>query len=307
MVAIKNIWKFWGSSTLTVFILLAVVLDFEIGFFFFRSHPSVFSPLDRLMLFEWLRTYGLESITVTWWFFVLLFLLFILTLNTVVCTVDSVAALIKRREKFSGSRAFVLKFAPHVMHVAFVLLLLGHFTSYAAGFNLFNNILKQGIVMKVPYSDLQLSLENLKVKFYKSEDAPLPDFAGKARDVVADILIIDPANDNFKHGVKKKISINMPAFYQGISFHLKNFYPQNETNKGVPYVNLIIRKDPGIRIMAGGIILFTIGLVMYLFQTTHFNLRKKRIKGTSHDCSNATVSAESAERVKNLQEKEKDL
>lgn len=256
MVAIKNIWKFFGSSTLTVFILLAVVLDFEIGFFFFRSHPSVFASLDRLMLFEWLRTYGLESITVTWWFFVLLFLLFILTLNTVVCTVDSVVTLIKRREKFSGTLTFLLKFAPHVMHVAFVLLLSGHLTCYAAGFNLFNNILRQGIVMSVPHSYLQLSLEKLKVEFYKNEDAPLPDFAGKARDVVADVLIIDPANDNFQHGVKKKISINRPAFYQGISFHLKDFYPQNESNKGVPYVNLIIRKDPGIRILAGGTILF---------------------------------------------------
>ena len=307
MVAIKNIWNFFGSSTLTVVILLAVVLDFEIGFFFFRSHPSVFAPLDRLMLFEWLRTYGFESIMVTWWFFVLLFLLFILTLNTVVCTVDSVIVLIKRRGKFSTTRAFVLKFAPHVMHVAFVLILLGHFTSYAAGFNLFNNILRQGIIMRVQHSDLQLSLENLNVKFYKSKDAPLPDFAGKARDVVADVLIIDPANDNFKHGVKKKISINRPAFYQGISFHLKDFYPQNETNKGVPYVNLIIRKNPGIRIMAVGTILFTIGLFMYLFQTTQLNLRRKRIKGTSHDCSSATVRAESADRVKSLREKEKDL
>ena len=265
MVAIKNIWKFFGSSILTVFILLAVVLDFEIGFFLFRSHPSVFSPLDRLMLFEWLRTYGLESITVTWWFFVLLFLLFILTLNTVVCTVDSVVVLIKRRGKFSTTHAFVLKFAPHVMHVAFVLLLLGHLTSYVAGFNLFNNILRQGIVMRVPHSDLQLSLEKLKVEFYKSEDAPIPDLAGKARDVIVDVLIIDPANDNFKHAIKKKISINRPAFYQGISFHLKDFYPRNESNKGVPYVNLIIRKDPGIRILALGTILFTIGLFMYLF------------------------------------------
>ena len=276
MVAVKNIWKFFGSSTLTVFILLAVVLDFEIGFFLFRSHPSVFSPLDRLMLFEWLRTYGLESITVTWWFFVLLFLLFILTLNTVVCTIDRVIALIKIRGKFSSIPVFLLKFAPHVMHVAFVLLLLGHFTSYTAGFNLFNNILRQGIVMRVPHSDLQLSLEKLKVEFYKNEDVFIPDLAGKARDVVADILIIDPANDNFKHGIKKKISINRPAFYQGVSFHLKDFYPRNESNKSVPYVNLIIRKDPGIRILAWGTILFTIGLVMYLFQTTHLNVRKKR-------------------------------
>ena len=276
MVAVKNIWKFFGSSTLTVFILLAVVLDFEIGFFLFRSHPSVFSPLDRLMLFEWLRTYGLESIRVTWWFFALLFLLFILTLNTLVCTIDSVVALVKRRGKFSSTPAFLLKFAPHVMHVAFVLLLLGHLTSYTAGFNLFNNILRQGIVMRVPHSDLQLSLEKLKVEFYKSEDVFIPDLAGKARDVVADVLIVDPANDNFKHGIKKKISINRPAFYQGISFHLKDFYPRNESNKRVPYVNLIIRKDPGIRILAWGTILFTIGLVMYLFQATHLNVRKKR-------------------------------
>ncbi len=285
MVAIKNIWNLFGSPTLTVFILLAIVVDLEIGFFLFRSFPSVFSPLDRLMLFEWLRTYGIESITVTWWFFVLLFLLVVLAANTVVCTTDQVIALIKRRKRFSDIRAFLLKFAPHVMHIAFVLLLLGHLTSYVAGFNLFNNILRQGIVMQIPHSDLRLSLETLKVTFYKSEDAPLPDLAGKARDVVADVLIVDPASDNFKHEVKKKISINRPAFYRGISFHLKDFYPQNDANKGVPYVNLIIRKDPGIRILAGGTILFTIGLFMYLFQTTQLNLKRKRIKGTFHDCS----------------------
>lgn len=126
MVAIKNIWNLFGSPTLTVFILLAIVVDLEIGFFLFRSFPSVFSPLDRLMLFEWLRTYGIESITVTWWFFVLLFLLVVLAANTVVCTTDQVIALIKRRKRFSDIRAFLLKFAPHLMHIAFVLLLLGH-------------------------------------------------------------------------------------------------------------------------------------------------------------------------------------
>ena len=293
MVAVKNIWKFFGSSTLTVFILLAIVADFEIGFFLFRSFPSVFSPLDRLMLFEWLRTYGFESIQVTWWFFVLIFLLVVLAANTVVCTTDRVVALIKRRKRFPSTRAFLLKLAPHVMHVAFVLLLLGHFTSYTAGFNSFNNILRQGIVIRVPHSDLQLSLEKLKVEFYKSEDAPIPDLAGKARDVVVDVLIIDPANNNFKHGIKKKISINRPAFYQGVSFHLKDFYPRNESNKSVPYVNLIIRKDPGIRILAWGTILFTIGLFMYLF-SVYRQVGSRRLK-------------DRGQRTRAVAKKEKDL
>ena len=83
MRALKAIWNFFGRADLTLYVLLALVADLCAGFFHFRAEPQIFGPLDRLMLLDWIETYGRFHLSETWWFFVFMVLMLLLVLNTV--------------------------------------------------------------------------------------------------------------------------------------------------------------------------------------------------------------------------------
>ena len=260
VVGIKNIWDFFGNLTLSVWILLSVAFDAVIGSAIIQVYRPVFSPLNYLMLPDWIVNYGFKHLSVTWWVFVFLLLLFLLGINIFVCTTNRVAALVKERSSF-------LRFAPHIMHYAFILLLLGHLSSYLVGFNSHDNIIKEGEVISVPHSDLRIKLEDLRIEYEKERPVALKVgneislIKGGPRKVSATLVFIKP-----DQSVETRvIAVPRPTWYQGLSFHIKDFYPKKGGLSERPYLNLIIRKDPGLRILIIGAAVFVLGLLPYLF------------------------------------------
>jgi len=268
---IKNIWDFFGNLTLSVWILPAVAFDAVIGSAIIQIHRPIFSSLNQIMLPDWIINYGLKNLFITWWVFVFLFLLFLLGINIFVCTTNRVAALIKERSSF-------LKFAPHIMHYAFILLLLGHLSSYLVGFNSYDNPIKEGEVIPVPHSNLRIKLEDLKIEYEKKEPAALKEgnkislMKGGAKKVSATLSFMKS-----DQGIEKReTGILRPIRYQGISFHIRDFYPKKEGLTGTPCLNLIIRKDPGLRILIAGAVVFMLGFLMYLHLSFPRRLRREQ-------------------------------
>ena len=254
---IKNAWEFSGSRSLSAWLLFGIAIVISIGSVIMRHHQPVFYSLGRVLLPEWIGTYGVENLSITWWLFLSLLLFFFLAVNTFVCTTNRVIGLL---EKFTSlhKSTFFLKFSPHIMHIGFILLLVGHLISHTIGVNLTNNIIQKNGTISVCLSDLKVGLKDLKVEFEKG--TLFKSLEGSPKNISASLSFIGP-----KCIKDKVISINRPVWFNGLSFHMDDFYPKSKFSKRTPYISLIIKKDPGIKLQLTGVALFAFGLFIYIF------------------------------------------
>jgi cytochrome c biogenesis protein ResB len=267
--ALRKIWSAMGSVHLTFALLVMLVADLGGGFFSLRFHTDLFVPLNELGLQEWITTYGLGYLRHTAWFLILLVLLFLLAANTFVCTTTRIVVLLRYRSSFTSPVRFFLKFSPHVMHYALLVILLGYLSSYLFAVNSTNNILIPGKSIQVPDSDLYVKLESVDIQFYKGNRL---DFLQKrAINPEAMLVLMN------EHQVqRKRISIIKPVWFEDFSIHLKDFAPKTKGSLNrKPYVNLIIKRDPGIKFYFTGTVLFIVGLFMYLYQWYFLQTHKK--------------------------------
>ena len=94
---LTKLWDFSGSVTITVILLLLLFVDLLAGFFIIDSKTVIFSQLNEISILDWAMTYGITNLGLTFWFFLLLILLFFLSINTFVCTTTRVTQLFKKR------------------------------------------------------------------------------------------------------------------------------------------------------------------------------------------------------------------
>ncbi|MGD9506580.1 MAG: hypothetical protein AB7W37_16865 [Syntrophobacteraceae bacterium] len=259
---ITKIWKALGNIDLAVAILLAMAADLTWGFFALRFSSNPFRPLNDLGLWEWAQTYGRANLGETLWFFMLLALLFLLAVNTFVCTTIRVDALLRRRATSMPAVRFALKLAPHVMHYAVILMLLGALSSYLFTETTPNNILTVGANARIRPTDYSMRLEGIDLAF--REARPWNSRRGsRAVDANVRLALLDANGGLVREGT---LSLNHPLWFKGCSIHLKDFDPQTKGGGmgGKPHVNLIVRKDPGIRLYLAGTFFFVAGLSMYV-------------------------------------------
>lgn len=254
---IRRSWRFLGDVRLSLWLIYALFADILVGSMIMKRYPELFYPLQDRFLQQWLLSYGESNIYLTWWFFVALLLLFSLALTTTVCSTDRAVAVIAgfRGDDIRGS---FLKLAPTVVHVGFLLLLAGQLVSHTLGVNSHGNIMTVGGAVRLPGSGIKIVLQDMKVGFF-GQDSRFLGMAGKVRDCSGTLAVVDQGGIH-----ERRISINRPVRYRGWSFFIEDFYPKSKGLKKPPFINMVIRKDPGIKLMAAGAIVFGLGLVMYL-------------------------------------------
>lgn len=254
---IRASWQFLGDIRLSLWLIYALFADILAGSMIMRRYPELFYPLKDQFLQQWLLSYGERNMQLTWWFFVALLLLSSLALTTTVCGTDKAIATIAR---FRGDDIWgsFLKLSPTVVHIGFLLLLAGQLVSHTLGVNSHGNILAVGGAVEVPGSGIRIVLQDMKVGFF-GQGTRFLGMAGKVRDCAGTIAVVDSGGIH-----ERRISINRPAWYKGWSFFIEDFYPKTRGVKKPPYINLVIRKDSGIKLMAAGAVVFGLGLVMYL-------------------------------------------
>jgi len=268
MKTLQRLVAFWGGAALAVWTLLGLVVVLGAGYFLFEARPLVFEPLNRLLLWDWIVTYGWGNLGVTWWFFAFLLLLALLVLNTAVCTWQKVAAL--ARGGGQGPRLdWWLRFSPHVMHAAFIVILASHLFTYVFGLNAQNNVVWVGKEAAVPGADWRIGLEGIENTMYDGDR--LAFYRGRAIAQEIKLKLIEPDGQV----ISKTLAINSPVWHDGYSIHLKNYYPKaKKSMPGRPYANLIIRRDPGVKTFFFGTALFAVGLLAYLWQALRRHKRR---------------------------------
>jgi len=256
---LKKTWNLLGSVHVTVILLLLLVVDVGAGFFSLRSHTILFKPLHDLGIWEWVKTYGTANLSHTAWFFVFLIVLFLLCVNTFVCTTDKVFMLLKNRRRFPDRIRFILRFSPHIIHYALLIILLGYLASYTFTRSDSNRVLLPGKSIQISHFTGRIQLESLNIQYYEGDR--LDFFKGRAINADATLVLTDG-----NQAQTKTVSINKPVWFKGFSIHLKDFAPRTRSGmKRIHYVTLIIKKDPGVYLYFIGMFLFAVGLFMYLY------------------------------------------
>lgn len=258
--SMKKIWKALGSIRLTIMLLLMTVCDLAGGYLSLKGSEKIFRPLNDFGLIEWVNTYGRTYPGHTVWFFMLFILLFLLSVNTFVCTTDRVFLLIKNRKYFTDSPRFFLKFSAHIMHYALILILTGYLVSYLYAVTCSTMIiaLKQDVM--IPGTEIKTRLQSLSIDYYQGDR--LNFLNDRACKVKADLLLTSGSRET-----NKTIGLNSPFWFKDFSFHLDDFAPRYRSGmQRKPYISLIVKKDPGMKLYFAGTLLFLTGLIMYLCQ-----------------------------------------
>jgi hypothetical protein len=229
--------NFFVSLKTTVWTLLVLICLFFIGSYMMPIHREVFAPMNGDILFRWITGAASRNLGYTWWFFAALAALMLLTLNTLVCSIQAV------RGRWSHAD-FLLRISPQIVHLGFLFILLAHVLGAGWGYKL-SGMMQEGTYAQLP-GDRALYLKEIRVE---------TDENGYLKDWTAEAYL-------FEHNIRILVGTlgpNKPLFYDGVGIYIKSL----STEQG-PAAFLVVARDPGMIWALVGGLLFIIGSVILL-------------------------------------------
>ncbi len=242
MITTQSAWlsymkDFFLSLKTTVWTLLILVCLFFLGTYMMPMHRETFAPMNEGILFDWVRETALDFPGQTWWFFASLAGLMLLTTNTIVCSFQAIRGQWSRTD-------FLVRIAPQVIHIGFLLILLAHLLSSGWGYKL-SGMMPEGAAARLPENRV-LHLSRIEVQ---------TDSSGYMTDWTAQVAVFE--NETIvQSGV---LAPNRPVFYRGVAIYLKNL----NFERG-PAAHIMIVRDPGPVWALLGSVLFLAGSVVLL-------------------------------------------
>lgn len=225
------------SLRLAVWLLAGTLLFLFAGSMILPARPDAYAGMNDALLFDWLR--GVASNPLHFWFWAVLLLLALLTVNTVVCSLDS---LWKKR---SGAD-FWLRISPQLMHLGFLLILLAHLLSASSGFRV-SGTLARGSAGVLP-DGKRLHVSRITMDSYPG---------GMPRAWWADVEL----RYGSQPAVRGTLGPNRPLFVDGVGVYLKSV----RYGRQGPVAVLHASRDPGALWALAGACLFTAGNFILLF------------------------------------------
>lgn len=230
--------NFFLSLKTAVWLLTGLICVFFLGSYLMPAYRDVHGAMNDRLLFEWVGQVAVDHPWVTGWFFLALAALILLTINTIVCSIQAV------RGKWSRED-FLLRISPQVVHAAFLVILLAHLLGAGWGYRL-SGMLPEGASARLPENRV------LFLREIRSES----DARGYVRDWSARVTLYE----NGQRVAEGVLGPNSPLFHRGMGVYLKSFELQQS-----PAAFLLVTRDPGAVWALAGSILFMIGTVIILF------------------------------------------
>jgi len=230
---LKKVLSFFLSLRTAIGLLFALIFFLFFGSFVMPLREE-FQALHAVPLFQWLAE---SPFSITWWLWVSLAILSLLTVNTLLCSLESV---IKKR----GARQWLLILSPQVIHAGFLFILLAHLLSSYGSFKGTTAVYK-GSMLPLP-NGLTVLFDEIRADV---------DQSGYVLNWAADIRY-------FKDGVQisgDSVLPNAPSFMNGFGIYIK-------TVRFEPYPSAIIEvsREPGAPWALAGGILFLAGMTTLL-------------------------------------------
>jgi len=196
----KRVWRFFASTGLAVTLAVCICAVTGWGSIIVMRNRDFFDGLESVIFFPWLFTSGLESLSLTHWMFLLVFLVFLYAVNTTVCTADRLYNIIRKKRPLKS-------LLPHVVHVGFMVALIGHLAGSLYGFRSYGNLVTEGRAVAVPHTEsLEMRLDGLDAEF---------DARGRPKRIATTVTLIEDGREVRTRAIK----INGPLIYRGIAFY----------------------------------------------------------------------------------------
>lgn len=200
----RAVWNTLRSTYLTIIIAVLVCINTIWGSLIVVANGEYFSAVGHKMLMAWLFSsdaYG--NLSLTLWIYILFVLVTIFAINGIVCTIDK---LYKIYFKSLPWRAFV----PQVVHIGFLIAMLGHLIGATSGFKSMNNVVLEGEGAYIEKAQLTVRLDNLEQTFAPS---------GRPLSMVTDLTIEKATAGGDILKISGRISPNSPFIYKGTALY----------------------------------------------------------------------------------------
>ena len=225
-----KVYRYLVSLDLGLWLMVGVLLFMALGSFLSGGENG--SSINDLPLFLWLREVPLAA---SWWLWGTIGLLALLAVNTVLCSMESLG---KKWERGSS----LVRIAPQVMHLGFLLIMVAHLVSARGSFKQAMEV-GEGSTIGFPNGGV------VQVGRIDSTIGPMgmpTAFSAQVRTLGGD-------------GAFGSMSPNHPFFYRGFGIYLKEvgFMP-------APVALVEIHREPGAGWALAGALLFTAGNVALL-------------------------------------------
>ncbi len=195
---IRKLRLFFSSIILTVVLAALICVVSIAGSLVTIKNPGIMQYLDHRVL-----VYGLAELSgraEVYWIFVLVILIFFFAVNTVVCTIEKIASIMSRG---APKRSLI----PQVVHVGFLIALLGHLVGSVSGFKTSDNVVFRGQALPVPHTgDLSIRLDGIETR---QNPSGYRDF------LRVDVTLLRDGEE-LRRGA---ISLNHPLLYRGMAFY----------------------------------------------------------------------------------------
>ncbi len=196
----SKVWRFFSSLWLTIVLAFVICVVAALGSLLTMKYPRFYRGLDQEILFPWLADEGLKYLPLTLWIYALVFLVSLFAINTVVCTLDKVWLILR-------SKRPVQSFFPHIVHVGFLIALLGHLAGSVGGFRSPGNVVFKGGAVPVPNAPgLTVRLNEMEIK----------GSAERGVEYLRSNITLLKDGGEVKTG---DIEMNGPVIYKGMAFY----------------------------------------------------------------------------------------
>lgn len=273
---LRRAWRIFAAVETSFWLLLLVSATLACGAYAMKAWPTVFQPLNNLLLQDWYDTVGKKHWEKIWWLCLLFLLLLLLGVNTAVCTWSRLAALLARRRSYDR-RAFLLRISPSIIHLCFLAVLTGHLLSEVSGYNRLFTV-QQGQTLH-PSEELSLTVLEVHTEKYSSPEM----LAGRVKN--RSLLLHLHARDA---EARQEVRYLEPILWKGYTFHLK----MTHSEEGAPQAKLQVRQDPGLLLigLAFGVMLCFLAwyFAQYPEAAKHQEIRAQRqevLNGSSESVS----------------------
>lgn len=255
---IRKFWNLCGDMKVNFWLMFAISINLAIGSFYVKWYPKLFSPLNYSLVQDWFRELGKNQLAHIWWLALLFTLAFFLGITTFVCVIKRVNQLWPQIKQL-GLRIFSVRLSPSLIHLCFVIILLGHFSSLVIGYNQSYPLqLNQKITLPDGRS---VEAIDQRFEYYDAPEAIIGTI--KQCTVVLKIKSRESAEI-------KELSILHPIHWEGLSIHLDYFMKkESESDQSIPELKIIVKKDPGVTLV---ILCF---IILCLLMFWYFPQRRK--------------------------------
>jgi hypothetical protein len=270
----KNVWNLLGDIKLAFILLLSSSATLLIGSLYAGGDFALFHELNRMRIQDWLPAQLVDRPGGIWWIPLLFLIMGMLGVNTFICAFNRIAQLIRQRRSLPVGR-FCYLLMPSLVHFLFIVIMLGHLTTFTAG--------RWQTLPVVEKTQVTIDQEDKAYQVQAISDQFFPQTSA-LRDRIAQttVTLVDA------HQKTTRLAYTRPVYMDGHFFFLDKIKKKKPTvkprilpstteetcNKAHVYVEphpaqrqgrqlLLIVSDPGLPVIITGLALILILMVGY--------------------------------------------